>query len=55
MPSDRPSCPAVGLPVPDGETERTGVALNTLTDLTWRDLIAGTPWHRHVPARIQPA
>ncbi|MFD5904857.1 molybdopterin dinucleotide binding domain-containing protein [Streptomyces microflavus] len=43
------------LPTASGETERTGVALNTLTDLTWRDPIAGTPWHKHVPARIQPA
>lgn len=42
------------LPVADGATERTGVALNTLTDLTWRDPIAGTPWHKHVPARIAP-
>ncbi|MGI5397331.1 molybdopterin dinucleotide binding domain-containing protein [Streptomyces sp. CA-251251] len=42
------------LPTQDGGTERTGVALNTLTDLTWRDPIAGTPWHKHVPARIAP-
>jgi anaerobic selenocysteine-containing dehydrogenase len=42
------------LPTEDGGTERAGVALNTLTDLTWRDPIAGTPWHKHVPARIQP-
>jgi anaerobic selenocysteine-containing dehydrogenase len=41
------------LPVENG-TERTGVALNTLTDLHWRDPIAGTPWHKHVPARIEP-
>ncbi|MFI8951506.1 molybdopterin dinucleotide binding domain-containing protein [Streptomyces sp. NPDC053750] len=41
------------LPTQDGHTERTGVALNTLTDLTWRDPIAGTPWHKHVPARIE--
>ncbi|MGP3949225.1 molybdopterin-dependent oxidoreductase [Streptomyces sp. 7N604] len=41
------------LPTADG-TERTGVALNTLTDLHWRDPIAGTPWHKHVPARIEP-
>lgn len=33
--------------------ERTGVALNTLTDLHWRDPIAATPWHKHVPARIE--
>ncbi|GAA2931342.1 MULTISPECIES: molybdopterin dinucleotide binding domain-containing protein [Streptomyces] len=43
------------LPTEDGGTERTGVALNSLTDLDWRDPIAGTPWHKHVPARIQPA
>ncbi|MER6563678.1 molybdopterin-dependent oxidoreductase [Streptomyces sp. NPDC001027] len=42
------------LPTADGTTERIGVALNTLTDLTWRDPIAGTPWHKHVPARIEP-
>jgi hypothetical protein len=41
------------LPTADGTTERTGVALNTLTDLHWRDPIAGTPWHKHVPARIE--
>ncbi|MDX3525232.1 molybdopterin-dependent oxidoreductase [Streptomyces sp. ID05-39B] len=41
------------LPTADGTTERTGVALNTLTDLRWRDPIAGTPWHKHVPARIE--
>ncbi len=34
---------------------RTGVALNELTDATLRDAIAGTPWHKHVPARIEPA
>ncbi|MER6079663.1 hypothetical protein [Streptomyces sp. NPDC001833] len=41
------------LPAQDGGSERTGVALNTLTDLTWRDPIAGIPGHKHVPARIQ--
>jgi len=20
----------------------------------WRDPIAGTPWHKHVPARVEP-
>lgn len=44
----------LNLPNEDGGTERTGVALNTLTDLTWRDPIAGTPWHKHIPARIEP-
>jgi anaerobic selenocysteine-containing dehydrogenase len=42
------------LPTEAGTTERTGVAVNTLTDLQWRDPIAGTPWHKHVPARIEP-
>ncbi|NUS27745.1 MAG: molybdopterin oxidoreductase family protein, partial [Streptomyces sp.] len=41
------------LPTGNGETERTGVALNTLTDLRRRDPIAGVPWHKHVPARIE--
>ncbi|MBP2328381.1 anaerobic selenocysteine-containing dehydrogenase [Kibdelosporangium banguiense] len=41
------------LPTEHG-TERTGVALNTLTDLRRRDPIAGTPWHKHVPANIEP-
>jgi anaerobic selenocysteine-containing dehydrogenase len=41
------------LPTDDG-TERTGVALNTLTDRHWRDAVAGTPWHKHVPTRIEP-
>ncbi|BDT91720.1 molybdopterin-dependent oxidoreductase [Nocardia sputorum] len=46
----------LGLDLPTGDgTRRTGVAPNDLTDLTWRDAIAGTPWHKHVPARIEPA
>ncbi len=40
------------LPTGDGETVRTGVALNTLTDGSWRDPFSGSPWHKHVPARI---
>ncbi|AKN15509.1 molybdopterin oxidoreductase Fe4S4 subunit [Mycobacterium haemophilum DSM 44634] len=30
-----------------------GVAPNTLTSTEWRDPYAGTPWHKHVPARIE--
>jgi anaerobic selenocysteine-containing dehydrogenase len=37
-----------------GEPELTGVAPNELTTLDWRDPIAGTPWHKHVPARLEP-
>ena len=36
-----------------GEPEITGVAPNELTTTEWRDPIAGTPWHKHVPARIE--
>lgn len=42
----------LGLDLPDGT--RTGVAANELTDAAWRDAIAATPWHKHVPARIEP-
>ena len=36
-----------------GEPVRTGVAPNELTSLEWRDPLAGTPWHKHVPARVE--
>ncbi len=36
-----------------GEAEVYGVAPNELTTLDWRDPIAGTPWHKHVPARLE--
>ncbi|MFD8499453.1 molybdopterin-dependent oxidoreductase [Amycolatopsis sp. NPDC059657] len=32
----------------------TGVAPNELTNLDWRDPFAGTPWHKHVPAKLEP-
>jgi len=38
----------------DGKTVVTGVAPNALTSSDWRDGFAGTPWHKHVPARIEP-
>ena len=38
-----------------GEIEVPGVAPNELTSGGWRDDFAGTPWHKHVPARIEPA
>ncbi|KWX68881.1 molybdopterin-dependent oxidoreductase [Mycobacterium sp. NAZ190054] len=37
----------------DGGTSVPGVAPNALTSATWRDAYAGTPWHKHVPARIE--
>ncbi|MFV2039926.1 MAG: molybdopterin dinucleotide binding domain-containing protein, partial [Acidimicrobiales bacterium] len=36
-----------------GDPEITGVAPNELTTTQWRDPIAGTPWHKHVPARLE--
>jgi anaerobic selenocysteine-containing dehydrogenase len=38
----------------DGMTTVPGVAPNSLTSSDWRDEFAGTPWHKHVPARIEP-
>jgi anaerobic selenocysteine-containing dehydrogenase len=37
----------------DGQTHIPGVAPNALTSTEWRDAYAGTPWHKHVPARIE--
>ena len=37
----------------DGATVVPGVAPNALTSTEWRDKYAGTPWHKHVPARIE--
>ncbi len=37
----------------DGRTHVAGVAPNSLTSSEWRDAFAGTPWHKHVPARIE--
>ncbi len=36
-----------------GDPEATGVAPNELTWNAWKDDIAGTPWHKHVPARLE--
>ena len=38
-----------------GKKVVTGVAPNSLTSSDWRDEFAGTPWHKHVPARIEAA
>jgi formate dehydrogenase len=37
----------------DGSRQVPGVAPNALTSSDWRDPFAGTPWHKHVPARIE--
>ncbi|MCV7259676.1 molybdopterin-dependent oxidoreductase [Mycobacterium shimoidei] len=38
-----------------GAVRIPGVAPNSLTSTQWRDEYAGTPWHKHVPARIESA
>jgi anaerobic selenocysteine-containing dehydrogenase len=40
-------------PAAGDTTVRVGVAPNELTDAAWRDPIAGTPWHKLVPARLE--
>ncbi len=44
-----------GVDFADGEGSAVvpGVAPNGLTSSRWRDAYAGTPWHKHVPARIE--
>jgi anaerobic selenocysteine-containing dehydrogenase len=37
----------------DGVTLRVGVSVNELTASQDRDFLAGTPWHKHVPARLE--
>jgi anaerobic selenocysteine-containing dehydrogenase len=45
----------LGCTYPDeaGRPRRPGVAPNELTASEDRDAIAGTPWHKHVPARLE--
>lgn len=43
----------VDYPGDDGAPVQTGVAPNHLTSSEWRDPHAGTPWHKHVPARVE--
>ncbi|GAA4592672.1 hypothetical protein GCM10023194_55030 [Planotetraspora phitsanulokensis] len=40
-------------PGPDGAPVVTGAAPNELTAAGDRDPYAGTPWHKHVPARVE--
>ena len=46
----------LGLNYPDhtGANEITGASTNELTDLEDRDKWVGTPWHKHVRARLEP-
>lgn len=46
-----------GLVYPDanGQLVQHGIAPNELTDCQRRDTLAGTPWHKFVPARLEKA
>ncbi|GGC54501.1 molybdopterin-dependent oxidoreductase [Hoyosella rhizosphaerae] len=45
----------LGVDFPDADgTAITGVAPNELTTADLRDEFAGTPWHKYVPARLEP-
>jgi anaerobic selenocysteine-containing dehydrogenase len=41
-------------PSDNGNPVVTGLAPNELTSAADRDPYAGTPWHKHVPARLEP-
>ncbi|MGH7803448.1 MAG: molybdopterin dinucleotide binding domain-containing protein [Candidatus Binatia bacterium] len=43
----------VDFPTEAGILDKTGVAPNELTASEDRDWVAGTPWHKNVPARIE--
>jgi anaerobic selenocysteine-containing dehydrogenase len=47
-----PNGMGLSYPSAGGEVD-TGVAPNELTSSEDRDAIAGTPWHKHVPARLE--
>ncbi len=42
-----------GLGLDHPEHRPSGVAPNDLTSLRLRDPVAGTPWHKYVPARVE--
>jgi formate dehydrogenase len=48
-----PNGQGVDYPDDDGAPVLTGVPANELTAAEWRDPLAGTPWHKHVPARVE--
>ncbi len=56
--TDRMAAGHLSLPNGQGLTstadERVGVALNELTSSASRDEFVGTPWHKYVPARVEP-
>ncbi|WP_428265331.1 molybdopterin-dependent oxidoreductase [Haliangium sp.] len=49
-----PNGQGLSYPGDDGRVVSLGVAPNELTDSRDRDPLAGTPWHKHVRARLDP-
>jgi formate dehydrogenase len=49
-----PNGRGVDYPGGDGDSVATGVAPNELTSTADRDWLAGTPHHKHIPARLEP-
>jgi anaerobic selenocysteine-containing dehydrogenase len=43
-----------GVGAPGADPAEVGVAPNELTTIGHRDPVAGTPFHKHVPARLEP-
>jgi anaerobic selenocysteine-containing dehydrogenase len=50
-----PNGQGLDYPGDDGKIALHGVPVNELTSSGDRDWLAGTPWHKHVPARVEPA
>jgi len=48
-----PNGHGVDYPSEVGPAELTGVPTNELTSIGHEDPFAGTPWHKHVPARVE--
>ena len=48
-----PNGQGVDYPDASGRPVLTGVPVNELTATGWRDPLAATPWHKHVPARVE--
>ncbi len=48
-----PNGHGLAYPGEGGEVLTGGVSVNELTSVEDRDWLAGTPWHKHVPARLE--
>ncbi|MGS2810398.1 molybdopterin-dependent oxidoreductase [Nocardia sp. MW-W600-9] len=48
-----PNGHGLDFPAGDGTVTSAGVSPNELTSTAHKDAFAGTPWHKHVPARLE--